>query len=43
MFYIDRKQRMVLLHAFIKKTSATPGNELDIARANKRMHEAGDL
>jgi len=37
LFHLDRKGRMVLLHAFIKKTQKTPPGELDIAR--KRMKE----
>jgi len=41
LFYIDKKARMVLLHAFIKKTQQTPGNDLAIARKNKRKHELG--
>ena len=41
LFYVDRLQRMVLLHAFIKKTRSTPADELDLARANKRSHERG--
>jgi phage-related protein len=41
MFYIDKRQRMVLLHAFVKKTQATPPDELELAKANKRKHERG--
>lgn len=41
LFYIDRRQRMVLLHAFIKKTQGTPLDDLDLAKANKRKHERG--
>lgn len=40
-FYVDRKQRMVLLHGFLKKTQATPEVELDQARQNMRKHEKG--
>ena len=40
-FNVDSKQRMVLLHGFIKKTRATPDADLDLARANKRRHERG--
>jgi phage-related protein len=40
-FYIDRKQRMVLLHGIVKKTRATPDAELDLARQNMRRHEKG--
>lgn len=39
LFYIDRLQRMVLLHGFIKKTRQTPQPDLALARANKRTHE----
>jgi phage-related protein len=41
LFYVDSRQRMVLLHGFIKKTRATPDADLDLARANKRRHERG--
>ncbi len=41
LFYIDKRQRMVLLHAFIKKTQGTPPDDLDLAKANKRKHERG--
>jgi phage-related protein len=40
-FYIDRKQRMVLLHGIVKKTRATPDADLDLARQNMRRHEKG--
>jgi phage-related protein len=40
-FYIDRKQRMVLLHGIVKKTQATPDADLDLARQNMRKHERG--
>lgn len=40
LFYIDLLGRMVLLHGFIKKTQKTPGEDLNIARRNKRLHEA---
>jgi phage-related protein len=41
LFYIDAKQRLVLLHGFIKKTRRTPDSDLEIARKNKRKHERG--
>ena len=41
LFYIDQKQRIVLLHGIVKKTRATPDADLDLARANKRRHERG--
>ena len=40
-FYIDRRQRMVLLHGIIKKTRTTPEADLDLARRNMRKHEKG--
>jgi phage-related protein len=40
-FYIDRRQRMVLLHGIVKKTRATPDADLDLARRNMRKHEKG--
>ncbi|MGA9069016.1 MAG: type II toxin-antitoxin system RelE/ParE family toxin [Terracidiphilus sp.] len=40
-FYIDRKQRMVLLHGIVKKTRSTPDADLDLARKNMRKHEKG--
>ena len=39
LFYVDRRERMVVLHGFIKKSSATPATDLALARANKRAHE----
>lgn len=41
LFYIDARGRMVLLHGFLKKSCATPGDELALARANKQRHERG--
>jgi len=41
LFYISKKGRMVLLHAFIKKTRRTPGADLDLARKNKNKHQEG--
>jgi phage-related protein len=41
LFYIDAKERMVLLHGFIKKTQKTPLNDLELARRNKSKHERG--
>jgi len=40
-FYIDRLQRMVLLHGMMKKSRATPAADLDLARQNMRKHEKG--
>ncbi len=39
LFYIDRRQRMVLLHGFVKQSRETPQSDLALARANKRTHE----
>ena len=41
LFYIDRTNRMVLLHGFIKKTQKTPKEDLALARRNKEKHERG--
>lgn len=41
LFYIDRQSRMVLLHGFIKKTQKTALGDLELARRNKALHEAG--
>jgi len=40
-FYVDRKQRMVLLHGILKKTQATPPHELELARRNMCSHQNG--
>lgn len=41
LFYIDTRQRMVLLHGFVKKTQATPKSDLELAKSNKSKHERG--
>jgi phage-related protein len=41
LFYIDKKDQMVLLHGFIKKTRKTPGEDLVLARNNKSKHQRG--
>ena len=41
LFYIDKKERMVLLHGFIKKTQKTPADDLELARSNKTKHQRG--
>ena len=41
LFYIDTKNRMVLLHAFVKKTQKTPEQDLALARSNKSKHQRG--
>ncbi len=40
LFYIDVQGRMVLLHGYIKKTQKTPVEDMELARKNKRMHQA---
>lgn len=39
-FFISSSGRMVLLHAFIKKTQATPDRELMLARRRMREFES---
>jgi phage-related protein len=41
LFYIDKKSRMVLLNAFIKKTQKTPDENLALAKSNKTKHKRG--
>ena len=41
LFYIDKKSRMVLQHAFIKKTQKTPDEDLALARSNRSKHQRG--
>ena len=41
LFYVDRLQRLVLLHGIIKKTKRTPPGALTLARSNKLKHERG--
>jgi phage-related protein len=41
LFYIDRLERMVLLHGFIKKTQRTPAEDLRLARGNMKKHKKG--
>lgn len=41
MFYVDRRERMVLLHGFIKKGQQTPDADMKIARDRKSEHERG--
>jgi phage-related protein len=40
-FYVDNRQRLVLLHGILKKSRATPAADLELARQNKRKHERG--
>jgi phage-related protein len=40
LFYVDVRQRMVLLHGFIKKTQKTPPADIEMGRKNKRLHQA---
>ena len=40
-FYVDRQRRMVLLHAFIKKTRKTPVKDIALAETYRKHHERG--
>ncbi|HEX6822559.1 MAG TPA: type II toxin-antitoxin system RelE/ParE family toxin [Candidatus Sulfotelmatobacter sp.] len=40
-FYVDRMERMVILHGFIKKTQQLDNDDLQLARDNKSRHEKG--
>jgi phage-related protein len=40
-FYVDKNQRMVLLHGILKKTRATPASDLDLAWRNMSKHKEG--
>jgi len=40
-FCVDGERQMVLLHALLKKQRKTPAVDLDVARRNKRIYEAG--
>jgi phage-related protein len=40
-FYIDQQQRLILLHAFIKKTRTTPMRYLELARKRMADHQRG--
>jgi len=41
LFYIDKNERMVLLHGFMKKTRKTPDEDLELAMTNKNKHQRG--
>ena len=38
---MDARERMVLLHGFIKKTQKTPTGDLELAIRNKQKHQKG--
>ena len=40
-FYVDKRERMVLLHGFFKKTRKLDDDDLKHARRNKSKHERG--
>lgn len=42
LFCISRSSPMVLLHGFIKKTRATPSEDLALARSHKAKHRQGE-
>lgn len=37
-FYVDLEQRLILLHAFIKRSRTTPIRDLELARQRMRAH-----
>ncbi len=41
LFYVDVRERMVLLHGFIKKSQRTPTDDLNLARRTMRKHARG--
>jgi phage-related protein len=41
LFYVNRFNRMVLLHGFIKKTRRTSADDLKLALSNKAKHQRG--
>ena len=41
LFYVDARERMVLLHGFVKKTRKTPDGDLGLAIRNMKKHEKG--
>lgn len=40
-FYVDEKERMVLLHGLFKKTERLDDDDLKLAQDNKSKHERG--
>jgi phage-related protein len=40
-FYVDRRQRMALLHGFIKKSQGMPLEDMRLARKRNAKHEKG--
>ncbi len=42
-FYVDRKQHLILLHAMMKASRATPSKDLDLARRRMREHQRSAL
>lgn len=38
-FYVDRKQRLIVLHALIKRRQTTPTQDLTLARRRMREHQ----
>ena len=39
LFYVDREERLILLHAFLKRSRTTPKRDLDLARQRMREHQ----
>ena len=42
-FYVDRSERLILLHAFIKRSRSTPKHDLELARERMREHQRSTL
>jgi phage-related protein len=41
LFYVDKRERMVLLHGFKKKTQTAPNADLKLARDRQARHKRG--
>jgi phage-related protein len=42
LFYVDRGEQLILLHAFIKSSRTTPKRDLDLARERMKQHQRSD-
>jgi phage-related protein len=40
--FFTHKQKMILLHGFVKKSQKTPDSDLDLAMKRKKEHEDHD-
>jgi phage-related protein len=39
LFYVDRHERLILLHSLIKQSRTTPKRDLDLARERMKKHQ----